>query len=229
MSSLKKYIAELIGTFSLVLIGCGSAVIAGEYIGFLGISFAFGLVLLALVFTIGGISGCHVNPAVTIGMLIVGKIKSKDAGFYIIFQCVGAIIAAGVLLLIVSGQPDYVLSINGLGQNGYESFSPAGFTMISCFIAEVVLTALFIFIILGSTSKFAPNGFAGISIGFSLAFIHIVGIPITGTSVNPARSLGPAIFVGTTALSQLWLFIAAPIIGGIIAAIIWKFLYLTNE
>jgi aquaporin Z len=226
---LKKYIAELIGTFSLVLIGCGSAVIAGEYIGFLGISFAFGLVLLALVFTIGGISGCHVNPAVTIGMLIVGKIKSKDAGFYIIFQCVGAIIAAGVLLLIVSGQPDYVLSINGLGQNGYESFSPAGFSMISCFIAEVVLTALFIFIILGSTSKFAPNGFAGISIGFSLAFIHIVGIPITGTSVNPARSLGPAIFVGTTALSQLWLFIAAPIIGGIIAAIIWKFLYLTNE
>ena len=123
MSSLKKYIAELIGTFSLVLIGCGSAVIAGEYIGFLGISFAFGLVLLALVFTIGGISGCHVNPAVTIGMLIVGKIKSKDAGFYIIFQCVGAIIAAGVLFLIVSGQPDYVLSINGLGQNGYESFS----------------------------------------------------------------------------------------------------------
>ena len=229
MSSLKKYIAELIGTFSLVLIGCGSAVIAGEYIGFLGISFAFGLVLLALVFTIGGISGCHVNPAVTIGMLIVGKIKSKDAGFYIIFQCVGAIIAAGVLLLIVLGQPDYVLSINGLGQNGYESFSPAGFSMISCFIAEVVLTALFIFIILGSTSKFAPNGFAGISIGFSLAFIHIVGIPITGTSVNPARSLGPAIFVGTTALSQLWLFIAAPIIGGIIAAIIWKFLYLTNE
>lgn len=229
MSSLKKYIAELIGTFSLVLIGCGSAVIAGEYIGFLGISFAFGLVLLALVFTIGGISGCHVNPAVTIGMLIVGKIKSKDAGFYIIFQCIGAIIAAGVLLLIVSGQPDYVLSINGLGQNGYESFSPAGFSMISCFIAEVVLTALFIFIILGSTSKFAPNGFAGISIGFSLAFIHIVGIPITGTSVNPARSLGPAIFFGTTALSQLWLFIAAPIIGGIIAAIIWKFLYLTNE
>ena len=229
MSSLKKYIAELIGTFSLVLIGCGSAVIAGEYIGFLGISFAFGLVLLALVFTIGGISGCHVNPAVTIGMLIVGKIKSKDAGFYIIFQCVGAIIAAGVLLLIVSGQPDYVLSINGLGQNGYESFSPTGFSMISCFIAEVVLTALFIFIILGSTSKFAPNGFAGISIGFSLAFIHIVGIPITGTSVNPARSLGPAIFVGPTALSQLWLFIAAPIIGGIIAAIIWKVLYLTNE
>jgi len=161
--------------------------------------------------------------------LIVGKIKSKDAGFYIIFQCVGAIIAAGVLLLIVLGQPDYVLSINGLGQNGYESFSPAGFSMISCFIAEVVLTALFIFIILGSTSKFAPNGFAGISIGFSLAFIHIVGIPITGTSVNPARSLGPAIFVGPTALSQLWLFIAAPIIGGIIAAIIWKFLYLTNE
>jgi len=229
MNNLKKYIAELIGTFSLVLIGCGSAVIAGEYIGFLGISFAFGLVLLALVFTIGGISGCHVNPAVTIGMLIVGKIKSKDAVSYIIFQCIGAIIAAGLLLIIVSGQPGYSLSINGLGQNGYDSLSPAGYSLISCFIAEVILTALFIFIILGSTSKFAPDGFAGIPIGFSLAFIHIIGIPITGTSVNPARSLGPAIFVGTSALSQLWLFLAAPFIGGIIAAVLWKYLYLHNE
>jgi aquaporin Z len=229
MKNFKKYIAELIGTFALVLIGCGSAVIAGEYIGFLGISLAFGLVLLALVFTIGGISGCHVNPAVTIGMLIVGKIKSKDAGWYIIFQCIGAIIAAGLLLMIASGQPGYSLSIDGLGQNGYETFSPAGFSLISCFIAELVLTALFIFIILGSTSKFSSEGFAGISIGFSLAFIHIIGIPITGTSVNPARSLGPALFVGTSALSQLWLFIIAPIIGGIIAALIWRSLYLTDE
>jgi aquaporin Z len=229
MNILKRYIAELIGTFALVFIGCGSAVIAGEYIGFLGISFAFGLVLLALVFAIGGISGCHVNPAVTVGMLIVGKIKSKDAALYIVFQCIGAIIAAGLLLIIVSGQSGYSLSINGLGQNGYGSFSPAGFSLISCFIAEVIFTALLIFIILGSTSKFAPDGFAGIPIGFSLAFIHIVGIPITGTSVNPARSLGPAIFAGTSALSQLWLFLIAPLIGGIIAAILWKFLFLSDK
>jgi aquaporin Z len=229
MENSRKYLAELIGTFSLVFIGCGSAVIAGEYIGFLGISLAFGLVLLALVFTIGGISGCHVNPAVTIGLFIVGKIKSKDVVLYIIFQCIGAIIAAGLLFIIVSGQPGFSLSINGLGQNGYGSFSPAGFSLISCFIAEVILTGMFIFIILGSTSKYAPSGFAGIPIGFSLAFIHIIGIPITGTSVNPARSLGPAIFVGTTALSQLWLFIIAPILGGIIAAVIWKYIYLSDE
>ena len=229
MNGLKKYFAELIGTFALVLIGCGSAVIAGEYIGFLGISFAFGLVLLAMVFTIGGISGCHVNPAVTIGMLIVGNIKVKDAGWYIVFQCVGAIIAAGLLLLIVTGQPDYVLSVNGLGQNGYGSFSPSGFSMFSCFIAEVVLTSLFVFIILGSTSKYAPEGFAGISIGFSLAFIHIIGIPITGTSVNPARSLGPALFAGSAAMSQLWLFILAPILGGLIAAGVWKLFFNPSE
>ena len=229
MENTKKYAAELIGTFALVFIGCGSAVIAGEYIGFLGISFAFGLILLAMVFAIGGISGCHVNPAVTIGMLIVGKIKSKDALLYIIFQCIGAVIAAGILLLIASGQPGYSLEVNGLGQNGYGSLSPAGFSIVACFIAEVVLTALFIFIILGSTSKFAPVGFAGIPIGFSLAFIHIIGIPITGTSVNPARSLGPAIFAGIEALSQLWLFWIAPLVGGIIGALIWKFLFLQKS
>ena len=225
MKQINVYFAELLGTFALVLIGCGSAVIAGQYIGFLGISFAFGLVLLALVFTIGGISGCHVNPAVTIGMLIVGRIKFKDAMVYIIFQCIGAIIAAGILLLIVSGQPDYSLSVNGLGQNGFGSYSPAGYPLLSCFIAELVLTALFVFIILGSTSKFAPDGFAGIPIGFALVFIHIVGIPITGTSVNPARSIGPAVFARSDALSQLWLFIIAPILGGIIAAGIWKLFY----
>jgi aquaporin Z len=192
----------------------------------LGISFAFGLVLLGLVFTIGGISGCHVNPAVTIGMLIAGKINPKNALGYILFQCLGAIIAAGLLLLIVSGQPDYVLAVDGLGQNGYGAFSPAGYSMISCFVAEIVLTMLFIFIILGSTSKFAPEGFAGIPIGFTLVFIHIVGIPITGTSVNPARSLGPAIFAGNAAFSQLWLFWIAPVIGGIIAAVIWKYLFI---
>ena len=221
----KKYSAELIGTFALVLIGCGSAVIAGEYIGFLGIAFAFGLTLLVMIFAIGNISGCHINPAVTIAMLIAGKIKSMDALLYIIAQCIGAIIAAGLLFIIANGQSDYSLLENGLGQNGYGTQSPAGYSIAACFIAEVVLTLLFLLVIFGSTSEKAPTGFAGISIGFSLVFIHLVGIPITGTSVNPARSLGPAIFVGGTAISQLWLFWVAPIVGAIIAAIIWKCIF----
>lgn len=225
MEDLRKYIAELIGTFVLVLIGCGSAVLAGEYIGFLGISFAFGLAVLAMVYTIGDISGCHINPAITISMLVAGKIKIKDAGIYIIVQCIGAVLAAGVLYFIATGNADYSLSVNGLGQNGYGSLSPAGYTLVACFIAEIVLTAIFLFVIFGSTSKESPKGFAGLSIGFSLAFIHIVGIPITGTSVNPARSLGPAVIVGGEALSQLWMFWTAPFIGGILVALIWRFLF----
>jgi aquaporin Z len=196
-TSVKKYAAELIGTFALVFVGCGSAVIAGQYIGFLGISFAFGLTVLVMVYAIGHISGCHINPAITIAMLVGGKIKAKDAVFYI--------------------------ACDGLGQNGYGLESPGGYSLIACFAAEVVLTALFLFVIFGSTSKKAPPGFAGISIGLSLVLIHIVGIPITGTSVNPARSLGPALFVGGEAITQLWLFWVAPIIGGIIAAVIWRF------
>lgn len=222
-SSVKKYAAELIGTFALVFVGCGSAVIAGQYIGFLGISFAFGLTVLVMVYAIGHISGCHINPAITIAMLVGGKIKAKDAVFYIVCQCVGAIIAAGVLFMLASGQASYSLASDGLGQNGYGLESPAGYSLIACFVAEVVLTALFLFVIFGSTSKNAPPGFAGIPIGLSLVLIHIVGIPITGTSVNPARSLGPALFAGGEAISQLWLFWAAPIIGGIIAAVIWRF------
>jgi aquaporin Z len=222
-SSVKKYAAELIGTFALVFVGCGSAVIAGQYIGFLGISFAFGLTVLVMVYAIGHISGCHINPAITIAMLVGGKIKAKDAVFYIVCQCVGAIIAAGVLFMLASGQAGYSLASDGLGQNGYGLESPAGYSLIACFVAEVVLTALFLFVIFGSTSKNAPPGFAGIPIGLSLVLIHIVGIPITGTSVNPARSLGPALFAGGEAISQLWLFWAAPIIGGIIAAVIWRF------
>lgn len=222
---MKKYLAELIGTFALVFIGCGSAVIAGQYIGFLGISFAFGLTVLAMVYAIGGISGCHINPAITVAMLVTGKIKTKHAVGYIIAQCIGAIIAAGVLFVIASGNADYSLSVNGLGQNGYGSLSPAGYSLLACFIAEIVLTFLFIFVILGSTSERAPKGFAGLSIGLSLTFVHIVGIPITGTSVNPARSLGPAVFVGGEALTQLWLFWVAPIIAGIIVAIVWKYIF----
>lgn len=223
--SIKKYAAELIGTFALVLIGCGSAVIAGKYVGFLGISLAFGLVLLAMVYAIGKISGCHVNPAVSIAMLVAGKMKGKDTIFYIIAQCVGAIIAAAILMAIATGKPGYTVAAGGLGQNGYGAQSPAGYSMLACLVAEIVLTALFLFVIFGSTNKRAPEGFAGLSIGMSLVLIHIVGIPITGTSVNPARSLGPAVFVGGDALSQLWLFWVAPIIGGIIAAVIWKYAF----
>ena len=222
---MKKYFAELIGTLALVLIGCGSAVIAGKFIGFAGIAFAFGLTVLAMVYAIGNISGCHINPAVTISMWVAGKTKVKDAIFYIIAQCVGGIIGAGILWAIASGNADFSLAKSGLGQNGYGVHSPAGYSLVACFIAEVVLTALFLFVIFGSTHKDAPKGFAGVSIGFTLVLIHLVGIPITGTSVNPARSLGPAVFVGGDALAQLGVFIVAPIIGGIIAAIIWRYVF----
>ena len=225
METTRKYLAELIGTFVLVLFGCGSAVIAGDKVGFLGISFAFGLAVLVMVYAIGNISGCHINPAITIAMLVAGKIKVKDGIFYIIAQCIGATAAAGALLAIAVGKVDYSLAVNGLGQNGYGIHSPMGYSLGSCFLAEILLTGLFLFVIFGATSIKAPAGFAGIPIGITLTLIHIVGIPITGTSVNPARSLGPALFVGGEALSQLWLFLVAPILGAIIAAIIWKYLF----
>lgn len=219
---MKKYTAELIGTFALVLIGCGSAVIAGSHIGFLGISFAFGLSVLAMVYAIGSISGCHINPAITVGMLVAGKINGKDAVGYIVAQCIGAIIAGAILLTIASGMPGYSVAANGLGQNGYGVHSPGQYDLLSGFIAEVVLTFIFLFVIFGATHRNAPKGFAGIPIGLTLVFIHLVGIPITGTSVNPARSLGPAVFAGSEALGQLWVFIVAPILGAILAAIVWK-------
>jgi len=222
---MKRYLAELIGTLALVLIGCGSAVVAGSHIGFMGIAFAFGLTVLVMVYAIGSISGCHINPAITVAMWVAGKTKGKDAIFYIIAQCIGGILGAGILWAIASGVSDFSLANTGLGQNGYGSHSPDGYSMAACFIAEVVLTALFLFVIFGATHKDAPKGFAGIAIGFSLVLIHLVGIPITGTSVNPARSLGPAVFVGGDALAQLWLFIVAPIIGGVITAIIWKYTF----
>jgi len=221
-SDVKKYTAELIGTFVLVFMGCGSAVLAGTYIGFLGISFAFGLSVLAMAYAIGGISGCHINPAVSISMFAVGKMKLKDTVIYVAMQCIGAVIAAMVLYGVALGNSGYSLAANGLGQNGYDTASPGGFSMASGFIAEVILTFIFLLAIHGSTSEKAPKGFAGISIGLSLVLIHLVGIPITGTSVNPARSLGPAVVVGGTALSQLWLFWVAPIIGGLLAAAVWR-------
>jgi aquaporin Z len=227
--NLNKYAAELIGTFALVFIGCGSAVIAGGHIGFLGIAFAFGLTVLAMVYAIGNISGCHINPAITIAMFAAGKINAKDGLAYIISQCIGALLGAGVLYLIASGLPEYSLAKFGLGQNGFGSHSPMGYSLMSCFIAEVVLTTLFLLVIFGSTSKNAPSGFAGIPIGLSLVLIHLVGIPITGTSVNPARSLGPAVFAGGEALSQLWLFWVAPILGGLISVVIWKYMLNKRE
>ena len=218
----------------LVLIGCGSAVIASivsttlygstttnpEF--YVGIAFAFGIAVLAMVYAIGGISGCHINPAITISMLVAGKISVKDTAFYIVFQCIGAVIGAGILYAIATGNPSYSLAVNGLGANGYGSLSITGFSLAGAFLAEVVLTFIFILVVHGATSEKAPKGFAGIAIGLTLVMVHIVAIPIDGTSVNPARSLGPAVFVGGDALTQLWVFIAAPIIGGVIAAIVWK-------
>lgn len=224
-----KYVAELIGTMVLVLVGCGSAVIAGGYIGFLGIAFAFGVAVLVMVYTIGPVSGCHINPAITISMFVIGKINAKDTLFYVIFQIIGAIIGAGVLYIIANGLEGYSTAVNGLGQNGYGIHSPGKYSMVSGIVAEVVFTAIFLFVILGSTHKNAPSGFAGIAIGLSLFLIHIVVIPITGTSVNPARSIGPALFVGGDALVQLWVFIVAPIVGGIIGALKWKFFFGKND
>jgi len=223
-SASKKYIAELVGTFVLVFMGCGSATLAGKYIGNVGISFAFGLAVLVMVYAIGGISGCHINPAISISMLVSGKMKPKDTAIYVIVQCVGAVIAAAVLYVVALGNPQYSLAVNGLGQNGYGAASPGGFSMTSGFMAEVILTFIFLLVIYGSTSEQVPKGFAGIPIGLSLALINLVGIPVTGASVNPARSLGPAVIVGGTALSQLWLFWVAPIIGGLLAAAVWRFL-----
>jgi aquaporin Z len=227
ISPTKKYIAELIGTMVLVLMGCGSAVIAGNYLGgTVGIAFAFGISVLVMVYTIGPISGCHINPAISIAMLVAGKLSVKDTAFYVVFQCIGAIIGAGILYSIAVGTRTFNLAVNGLGQNGYGTASMGGYSLASALIAEIVLTFIFLLVIFGSTSEAAPKGFAGIAIGFTLVLIHLVAIPIDGTSVNPARSLGPALFAGLTsgsvALSQLWLFIIAPIIGGILAAIVWK-------
>ncbi|KAA2244535.1 aquaporin Z [Chitinophaga agrisoli] len=219
----QKFIAELFGTLVLVLMGCGAAVLAGSHVGFLGISFAFGLSVLAMCYAIGHISGCHINPAITIAFLAVGRITSKEAVAYIVAQIIGGIIGAGILYLIATGKAEYTLAANGLGQNGVGEASPDKYALMSGMIAEIVFTAIFLTVILGSTSKNNPTGtVAGVAIGLSLTLIHIVGIPVTGVSVNPARSIGPAIFVGGAALSNLWVFIVGPIVGGLIGAAIWK-------
>jgi len=219
---MKKYAAELVGTFVLVFGGVGSAVFAAKYIGFMGVAFAFGLSLLAMVYTIGPISGCHVNPAVTLGVFVARKIDAKDAVLYMIAQVIGAIIAAGAILFIAKGLPlGYSAHQWGLGADGYGAHSPGGYSLGACFVAEVILTAFLVITVLGSTDIKAPVGFAGIPIGLVLTLIHLVGIPITNTSVNPARSIGPALFVGGWAMQQLWLFIVAPFIGAILAAVVY--------
>jgi aquaporin Z len=217
---MKKYVAELLGTMFLVLMGCGSAVFAGSQVGFLGISFAFGLTVLALAYAIGPVSGCHVNPAVTVGVFVNGGIEKKDAVMYIIFQFIGATIGAFIIYLMASNF--FTVAVSSMGQNGYGATSPLGYSMGVGFVAEVVFTALFIMVILGATSPKANGKFAGIAIGLALVLIHIVCIPITGTSVNPARSFGPALFAGAVAMKQLWLFIVAPVLGGALGAFLWK-------
>ena len=229
---MKKLVAEFLGTFWLVFGGCGSALLAcnfpGAGIGFVGVSIAFGLTVLTAAYSLGNISGAHLNPAVTIGVFIAGRIKGDEILPYIISQICGAITAAAALILICSGQEGFSLA-NGFAANGYGEHSPGGYSMMSAFIIEFILTAIFLLVILGSTDGRAPKGFAGIAIGLTLTLIHLISIPVTNTSVNPARSISQAVFVGDWALSQLWLFIAAPIAGAVLGGLIYNYLFKPEE
>ncbi|WP_407432612.1 MIP family channel protein [Methanobrevibacter sp.] len=223
---MKRYVSELIGTMVLVLFGCGSAAIAGTVLGNLGIAMAFGLSIVAMAYAIGDISGCHINPAVSIGMWIDGRMEAKDLILYIIFQCIGAIIGAALLAVLINSAPSlggYMAT--GLGQNGFGAASTVGINLTGALITEIILTFVFVFTVLGVTRSEKTGVVAGIVIGLTLAFVHILGIPLTGTSVNPARSLGPALFMGGVALQQVWVFIVAPIVGAIIAGLAHKGLY----
>ena len=222
MHPAKRIAAEFFGTFWLVFGGCGSAVLAAAYpelgIGFVGVSFAFGLTVLTMAFAIGHISGCHLNPAVSIGLVVGKRFAVRDLPGYIIAQVSGGIIGASALYMIASGKPGFV--VGGFASNGYGDHSPGGYSLLACFVAEVVLTAFFLVIILGATDERAPKGFAPIAIGLGLTLIHLISIPVTNTSVNPARSTGVAIFAGGWALKQLWLFWVAPIAGAILGGLI---------
>ena len=219
---MNKLIAEFIGTFTLVLFGCGAAVIAGADIGLTGISFAFGLALIGMAYGIGPVSGCHINPAVSLGAVAAGRMQMSEAIRYIVAQVAGAIVAALVLMIIASGKADYTVAENGLGQNGWGAGYLGEYSMAAAFLFELVATFLFVTVILGATGAGAPSSMAGLAIGLALVVIHLVGINVTGVSVNPARSIGPALFAGSTALAQLWLFIVAPIIGGVLAGVLFK-------
>ena len=221
---MNKYLAEFIGTLLLVLCGVGSAIFDGKSIGALGISLTFGLVLVALIYAIGPISGCHLNPAVTLGAVIAGRMKGSDVVPYWVVQVVGGICGFGLLALIMKGAstPDMVHASALATSNGFGDHSPGGYGMGASFVAEAVLTFLLVLTVLGATGPMAPSGFAGIPIGFALAAINIVGIPITNGSFNPARSIAPAVYAGDWALAQLWLFIVAPLVGGVLAAFVYK-------
>ena len=220
---MKRYIAELIGTMVLVLFGCGSAAIAGSVLGNLGIAMAFGLSIVAMAYVIGDISGCHINPAVSIGMWIDGRMEAKDLIMYIVFQCIGAIIGIALLAAIINSSA-YLggYATTGLGQNGFGMASSVGLNVVGAIIVEIILTFVFVFTVLGVTKKVENATIAGIVMGLTLAFVHIMGIPLTGTSVNPARSLAPALFMGGQALQQVWVFILAPIVGAVIAGLLYK-------
>ena len=228
----RRLLAELIGTFWLVFGGCGAAVLAAAFpnlgISFLGVALAFGLTVLTMAYAIGHISGCHLNPAVSIGLWAGKRFPARDLGPYIVAQVLGAILGAGVLLLIASGKAGFDLS-GGFAANGYAEHSPGGYSLLACLVAEVVLTFMFLLIILGATDGRAPKGFAPIAIGLGLTLIHLIGIPVTNLSVNPARSTGPAVFVGGWALGQLWLFWLAPIVGAALAGYVYTWLAVGSE
>ena len=232
---MKNYLSELFGTFCLVLFGCGAAAVAGGTVGavsglgLLGISLAFGLAVVAMAYAIGPISGCHINPAISVGMLVAGKLSLKDTIGYVVSQCIGAVLGAFILYLLLSGQDGFVAGDWAYGSNGWGEGYLGNFSMQSAFIAEVVFTAIFLVVIHAVTSKMGNATMAGLAIGITLALIHMVVIPITGTSVNPARSLGPAVFAQGIALQQLWLFIVAPILGGVLGTLLWKYLLATKE
>jgi aquaporin Z len=229
---MKSYAAEFFGTFWLVLGGCGSAVLAAAFpdvgIGLLGVALAFGLTVLTMAYAIGHISGCHLNPAVSVGLWAGGRFPGSQLLPYIIAQVVGAIVAGGVLYLIASGKAGFDV-LAGFASNGYGVHSPGGYSLFAAFVSEVVMTMMFLLVILGSTDKRAPQGMAPIAIGFCLTLIHLISIPVTNTSVNPARSTGVALFVGDWAVAQLWLFWVAPIIGGIIGAGMYRFIGGTKD
>jgi aquaporin Z len=220
-SVLKKLVAEVVGTFVLVFGGVGTAVLAGAWVGALGVALAFGFTLLVMAYAIGPISGCHINPAVTLGMFMAKRIKGKEALLYMVAQVIGAILAAGILFVVASGAPGFDAVASGFGSNGYGDHSPGGYELGAVMVIEVVLTALLVLTVLFTTDKKAAAGFAGIPIGIVLALIHLISIPVDNTSVNPARSIGPALFQGGWALEQLWIFIAAPLVGAALAAIIY--------
>jgi len=224
---MKKYVAEFFGTFWLVIGGCGSAVLAAAFpdvgIGLLGVSLAFGLTVLTMAFAIGHISGCHLNPAVSIGLWAGGRFQAKELLPYIVSQVLGAIVAGGVLYVIASGKAGFDVTA-GFASNGYDAHSPGGYSLQAAFVSEVVMTMMFLLVIMGATDKRAPQGFAPIAIGLCLTLIHLISIPVTNTSVNPARSTGVAVFVDGWAISQLWLFWLAPIIGAVLGAVIYRFI-----